>query len=131
MFLYGENLRLHYIHDCSPISVVCSSYSKILPVTKMRLTVCFNEKWRYLDHLQILLKAVAAMAEMKVGPQEEMAKPQEMKVFAVERPGLPVDFVFLLALCGVRSSPTRICSESADCLGSATYSGRHRGRHRA
>ena len=31
------------------------------------------------------------MAEMEVSPQEEMANPQGMKVFAVERPGLPED----------------------------------------
>ena len=28
---------------CSPIPVFCFLYSKILPVTKMRLNVCFNE----------------------------------------------------------------------------------------
>ena len=45
------------------------------------------------------------MAEMEVSPLEEMAYPQEMKVFAVERPGLPEDFVYFAALCGVQSSP--------------------------
>ena len=45
------------------------------------------------------------MAEMKVSPQEEMANPQGMKVFAVEGPGLPEDFVSFPALCGVQSSP--------------------------
>ena len=55
-------------------------------------------KWRYLGYLQLLSKAVAAMAEMDVSPQEEMANPQGMKVFAVERPGLPEVFVFFL-LC--------------------------------
>ena len=45
------------------------------------------------------------MAEMEVSPQEEMANPQGTKVFAVERPGLPEDFVSFLALCGVQSSP--------------------------
>ena len=34
-----------------------------------------------------------------------MANPQGMKVLAVERPGLPEDFVSLPALCGVQSSP--------------------------
>ena len=43
------------------------------------------------------------MAKMGVSPQEEMAKPQGMKVFAVERPGLPEDFVSFAALCGVHS----------------------------
>ena len=38
------------------------------------------------------------MAEIEVIPQEEMANPQGMKVFAVERPGLPEDFVSFL-LC--------------------------------
>ena len=45
------------------------------------------------------------MAEMRVSPQEEMANPQGMKVFAVESPGLPEDFVSFPALCGVQSSP--------------------------
>ena len=45
------------------------------------------------------------MAEMGVNPQEEMANPQGMKVFAVERPGLPEDFVYFPALYGVQSSP--------------------------
>ena len=60
------------------------------------------------------------MAEMEVGPQEEMANPQGMELFAVERPGLPEDFVYFPALCGVQSSPLVFCSESADRLGSAT-----------
>ena len=45
------------------------------------------------------------MAEIEVSPQEEMANAQRMKVFAVERPGLPEDFVSFPALCGVQSSP--------------------------
>ena len=45
------------------------------------------------------------MAEIEVSPQGEMANPQGMKVFAVERPGLPEDSVSLSALCGVQSSP--------------------------
>ena len=60
-------------------------------------------KWRYLGHLELLSKAVAAMAEMEVGPQEEMANPEGMKAFAVERPGLSEDFVSFSALCGVQS----------------------------
>ena len=62
-------------------------------------------KWRYLGHLLLLSKAVAAMAEMEVSTQEEMANAQGMKVSAVERPGLPEDFVSFPALCGVQSSP--------------------------
>ena len=45
------------------------------------------------------------MAEMGVSPQEEMGNPQGMKVFAVGRPGLPEDFVYFPALCGVQSLP--------------------------
>ena len=62
-------------------------------------------KWRYLGHLQLLSKAVAAMAEMEVNPQEEMTNPQGIKVFVVERPRLPEDSVSFPALCGVQSSP--------------------------
>ena len=62
-------------------------------------------KWRYLGHLRLLSKTVATLAEMEVSPQEEMAKPQRIKVFAVERPGLPEDFVYFPPLCGVQSSP--------------------------
>ena len=43
------------------------------------------------------------MVEMEVSPQEEMANPQGMKVFAVEIPGLSEDFVSFPALCGVQS----------------------------
>ena len=62
-------------------------------------------KWRHLGHLQLLSGAVAVMAEIEVSLQEEMANPQEMKVFAVERHELPEDFVSFAALCGVQSSP--------------------------
>ena len=62
-------------------------------------------KWRYLGHLQLVSKAAAAMVEMEVSPQEEMANMQGMKVFAVERPELPEDFVSFPGLCGVQSSP--------------------------
>ena len=44
------------------------------------------------------------MADMEVRPQE-MANPQGMEVFAVERPGLPKNPVYFPALCGVPSSP--------------------------
>ena len=39
----------------------------------------------YLGYLQVLSKAAAAMAEMEVSPHEEMANPEGMKVFTVER----------------------------------------------
>ena len=67
--------------------------------------MCASMKWRYLDYLQLLSKAVAAMVEMEVSPKEEMVNPQGMKVFAVERPGIYKDFVSFPALCGVQSSP--------------------------
>ena len=64
-------------------------------------------KWRHLGHLQLLSRAAApftVVAEMEVSSQGEMANPQGMKVFAVERHGLPEDFVYFRALCGVQSS---------------------------
>ena len=61
----------------------------------MRLNVCFNERALFglFGHLQLLSRAVVVMAEMEVLPQEEMANPQGMKVFAVETSGLPEGFV--------------------------------------
>ena len=63
------------------------------------------------------------MAEMEVSPQEEMANSQGMKVFVVERPELPEEFMFFPALCGVQSSPLVICYGFAVCSGSATVVG--------
>ena len=65
------------------------------------------------------------MAEMEVSPQEEMANPQGMKVFAVERPGLPEDFVSFPALCGVQLSPLVFAPNLPFVRGLR----RHRGRH--
>ena len=65
-------------------------------------------KWRHLGHSQLLSRAVALltrMAEMKVSPQEEIANPQDMNVFLVERHGLPKDFVSCRRLCGEQLSP--------------------------
>ena len=44
------------------------------------------------------------MAEMEISLQKEMANPQGMKVFVVERPGLPDNFVYFPALSGLQSS---------------------------
>ena len=70
----------------------------------MRLNVCFNEIALF-DHLQLLSRDVAVMAEIKVSPHKKMAGPQGMKVSAVERHGLPEDFVPFPVLCEVQSSP--------------------------
>ena len=44
------------------------------------------------------------MAEIEVSPQEEMANLQGMKVLAVERSGLPIDFVMeILGITSQRS----------------------------
>ena len=45
------------------------------------------------------------MAEVGVSPQDVVANPQGMKVFAVERHRLPEDFVSFCALFGVQLSP--------------------------
>ena len=48
---------------------------------------------------------MTGMAEMEISPQEEMANPQGMKMFAVERHGLAEDFISFRALSGLQSSP--------------------------
>ena len=52
-----------------------------------------------------LIKGCSSYGKMEVSPQEKMANPQGIKVFAVERAGLPEDFVSFPAFCGVQSSP--------------------------
>ena len=44
------------------------------------------------------------MVEMEVRPQEDRANPRRVKMFAVERHGLPEDFESFPALCRVQSS---------------------------
>ena len=68
------------------------------------------------------------MAEMEVVPQEGMANPQGMKVFVVERPGLPEDFVYFPALCGAQSSPLVFAPKLPFVRGPLQWY-RHRGRH--
>ena len=41
---------------------------------------------------------------MELSPQEEMANPQDVRLFAVERHGLHEDSVSFRTLCGVQSS---------------------------
>ena len=77
-------------------------------------------KWRHLSHLQLLSRAVAVIAEMEISPKEEMADPQGMKVFAVERHGLSCRFCVFSCSAWSAIVATRICAEPADCLGSAT-----------
>ena len=45
------------------------------------------------------------MAEMDVSPREDMANPQRMKAFTVEKQRLPEDFVYFPTLRRVPSSP--------------------------
>ena len=51
------------------------------------------------------MKGCSCYGRSGVRPQEEMANPQGMKVFAVERHELPEDIVSFPALCGVQSLP--------------------------
>ena len=83
---------------------------------------------RYLGHLQLLSKAVAAMAEMEVRPQEKMANPQGIKLLPLRDLGfLEISCLFLLRVeCNRRHSYLlRICR----LFGVRYNSGRHRGRH--
>ena len=64
--------------------------------------------WYHLGHLQLLSRAVSpftVVTEKEVNPQDNMSKPQGVKVFTVERHGLLEDFVHIRSLCDVQSSP--------------------------
>ena len=65
------------------------------------------------------------MAEMEVGPQEEMANPQGMKVFAVERLELPEDLVSFPAVCQVVRADSRKSSILAHTDASISRPGRN------
>ena len=65
------------LHDCSPIPVFCFLYSKILPVTKMRLNVCFNEMALFGPFAALIEGCRSYEVEREVSPQEEMANPRK------------------------------------------------------
>ena len=92
----------------------------------MRLNVCFNEMTLF-GPFAALLKGCSSYGR-NGGQQEKMGNPQGMKVFAVKRPGLPEDFVYFHALCGVQSSPLAFALNLPIVWGQLQYSGRHRGR---
>ena len=48
---------------------------------------------------------MTGMAGTEVSPQIDIAYPQDIKMFAVEKHRLPEDFVYFRALCGIQSSP--------------------------
>ena len=56
-----------------------------------------------------------------------LTRKELMKVFAVERPGLPEDFVSFPALCGVQSSLLVFAPNLPSVR--VRYRDRHRGRH--
>ena len=88
----------------------------------MRLNVCFNEMALF-GSFAALIKGCSSYGRNGSQPTREDDSPARLKVFAVERPGLPEDFVSFPALCGIAIVATRIYSEFADCLGSATVAG--------
>ena len=87
-------------------------------------------KWRHLGHLRLLSKAVAAMAEMEVSPQDKRRwlTRREWKCSSLRDLGfLKISCLFLLCVeCNRRHSYLlRICR----LFGVRYSSGRHRGRH--
>ena len=69
----------------------------------MRLNVCFNEMAPF-GSFATLIKGCCSYGRNGGQPTrgEEMASPQGMEVFVVERHVLPEDFVYFPALCGVQ-----------------------------
>ena len=84
---FSEMLRLHYTRlfpDPRVLLIVpqnIAGYESDIKCDSMSASM----KWRHLGHMQLISRAVVVTAEMEVSPQEEMANPQEMKVFVVER----------------------------------------------
>ena len=67
---------------------------------------------------------MTGMAEIEVGPQEEIVNLQDIKDFAVERHGLPEELGSVRALSGVQSAPLVFAPNRA--MSGVRYSGRHR-----
>ena len=73
----------------------------------MRLNACFNEMVPF-GPFAAFAKSCSTYdrdGRKEVSPQQGMANPQGMKVFAIERHGLPEDFVSFRALCRVQPIP--------------------------
>ena len=68
----------------------------------MRLNACFNEMALF-GLFAALIKGCSSYCRNGGQSTRGDGYPQGMKVFAVERPGLPEDFVSFPALCGVQS----------------------------
>ena len=83
--------------------------------------------------MQLFSKAkhsLTAMAQKEVCPRDEIADPPGTAMLPIDKHGFAGGLVSFRTLCGVQSAIVsgEICSESCDCLGSATHSGRHRKR---
>ena len=71
----------------------------------MRLNVRFNEMALF-GPFAALIKGCSSYGRNGSQPtRRDGSNPQGMKVFAIERSGLPEDVVSFPALCGVQSSP--------------------------
>ena len=70
----------------------------------MRLNVSFNEMALF-GLFAALIKGCSSYGRNRGQSTRGDGNPQGMKVFAVERPGLPEDFMSFPALCEVQSSP--------------------------
>ena len=82
-------------------------------------------KWRCLGHLQPFSKtkySLAAMAKKEVCPRDEIADPPGMAVLPIDTYGFGEGLVSSYTVwCAIVAG--EICSESSDCLGSATAAG--------
>ena len=70
----------------------------------MRLNVCFNEMALF-GSFAALIKGCRSYGRNGGQPTRGVANRHKIEMFAVERPGLPENFVSFPALCGVQSSP--------------------------
>ena len=76
-------------------------------------------RWHHLDHFQLVSRAkfiLAAEAQKKLCPQDEMAGPAGKKVFALKDIGSIEGFVSFRTRWGVQPSPLRFAPDRASPL---------------
>ena len=94
-------------------------YCRLQKYNKILFDVCINEMAPF-GQFNLSSRAVppfTVVAEMDVSPQDEMANPQGMQVFAHQRHGLSETLCIFRALRGVQSSPVVFAPNSAVVCG--------------
>ena len=102
LHLASHPLASSYSH-VAVSSVFCAQYIHISAQTRGAPLISSSMKWRHLDHFQLLSRAVspiAVVAEMKIGPLDEMITHKVWKCLPLRNMGF-LNLSCLFVLCVV------------------------------